>query len=230
MKELWDSGQYDAATLMRCMADYFARFRPLSGSTYHRLFEHLSARGGLRETVFSSLNYDCLLEYAARGGQLTISYDSPEPADPPAITVWKIHGSCNFLPEGISASPSGVSYSASSVSWDGGIRIVDCSQVRPSILQNAFYPAMAVFMEGKPIRSNPSVLQQFQNMVVQRRSKRGNGRYHWREAKPVGCPHLGRLIEDKSNTRRRRQFRRIRQMGQAPSQRDAIESRRAEVR
>src|SRR5439155_6316345 len=47
MKEIWEDAQYDAATLMRCMADYFAQFKPLDGNTYHRLLEHLSARGAL---------------------------------------------------------------------------------------------------------------------------------------------------------------------------------------
>ena len=163
MKELWDSTSHDAPVFMRCMADYFARFRPLPGSAYHRLLEHLNAQGALRGTYFSTLNYDCLLEYAGRQSDLRVEYFSPDPTSRGALTVWKIHGSCNFLPASVSGSASGISYAASAVKWDGNIRIVDASQVGPFVAESAFYPAMAVFMEGKPVHSHQSQIKQLQS-------------------------------------------------------------------
>lgn len=163
MKEIWEGGQYDAGALLRCMADYFAQFRPMTGNAYVSLPERLSARDALRGTYFSSLNYDCLFEYAARHLDLTLSYDSREATEPPSMTLWKIHGSCNFLPIGLSASASGMAYVASGVVWEGGIAAVDCSKVRAFVAQSALYPAMAIFMEGKPIHSNPSVIKELQS-------------------------------------------------------------------
>ncbi len=163
MKELWDSGSHDVSALMRCMADYFARFRPLPGSAYHRLLEHLNSLGTLRGTYFSTLNYDCLLEYAGRQFRHNIQYFSPDPTNGVGLTVWKIHGSCNFLPASVSGSASGVTYAASHVKWDGKIRIVDASQVAPFVAKSAFYPAMAVFMEGKPVHSHQSRIKELQS-------------------------------------------------------------------
>jgi len=163
MKELWDSGSHDTPVFMRCMADYFARFRPLPGSAYHRLLEHLDAHGSLAGTFFSTLNYDCLLEYAGRQFRPTIQYFSTDPTGSAALTVWKIHGSCNFLPASVSGAASAVSYAASSVSWDGEMTIVDASQVGPFVAESAFYPAMSVFMEGKPVHSHHSHIKQLQS-------------------------------------------------------------------
>ncbi len=164
MKELWDSGSHDTSALLRCMADYFARFRPLSRSAYHRLMEHLDAHGALCGTYLSTLNYDCLLEYAGREFRGTIQYFSADPTDLDALAVWKIHGSCNFLPASVSGAASGISYSASGVSWEGDLNIVDASQVGPFVARSAFYPAMAIFMEGKPVNSHQSQIKQLQSM------------------------------------------------------------------
>lgn len=163
MKELWDSGSHDTSALMRCMADYFARFRPLPGSAYHRLLEHLNARDAFRGTYFSTLNYDCLLEYAGRQFAPTIQYFSADATDDIALTVWKILGSCNFLPKSVSGASSRISYAASAVKWDGKINVVDAAQVGPFVAESAFYPAMAVFMEGKPVHSHQSRITQLQS-------------------------------------------------------------------
>ncbi len=162
MKELWDSGWHGTAVLMRCMADYFARFRPLDGNAYARLLEHLSAYGSIAGTCFSTINYDCILEYAIRNLGLKVRYDSRDPSTDAALTVWKIHGSCNFLPASVSGGAGAISYSANAISWDGEVQVVDASQVGAFVARNAFYPAMAVFMEGKPVRSHPGLLNQLQ--------------------------------------------------------------------
>ena len=99
MKELWDSGWHGTSVLMNCLADYFARFRPLSGNVYLRLLDRMRSRGALKGTWFSTLNYDCILEYAARNAALNVQYFSPNPTTSSEITVWKIHGSCNFIPQ-----------------------------------------------------------------------------------------------------------------------------------
>jgi len=163
MKELWDSHSHDTPAFMRCMADYFAKFRAIRGNAYGRLLEHLEFRHALEGTYFSTLNYGCVLESAAREhGFRAIEYFSKKGTTESVLSVWKIHGSCNFLPKSVSGGSSAISYNAAGVSWNGEIKIVDPSRVGPFVSQNAFYPAMAVFMEGKPVQSHPGIISTLQ--------------------------------------------------------------------
>ena len=163
MKEIWDSGSHAAPVLMRCLADYFARFRTGHSNVYARFLEHLQYYRALEGTVFSSLNYECVLETAARNyGIPRIEYFDKNPTGVSTLTVWKLHGTCNFLPNSVAGGAAAVSFSGAAVSWDGEMRIVDPVHVGPFVSQSAFYPAMAVFMEGKPIHSHQNAIKELQ--------------------------------------------------------------------
>lgn len=111
----------------------------------------------------SGIDYDCLLEYAARQyGFKAIDYVSRDATCEHNITVWKIHGSCNFLPASVSGPAAGVSYPASGLAWMGEVRAVDASTVPRFVRNQAFYPAMAIFMQGKPVKSHPELINQLQ--------------------------------------------------------------------
>lgn len=164
MKAIWDAGTHDSPILLRCVAHYFTQFRAAHGNAYSRLFEHLESRGALAGTYFSSLNYECVLEIAARQyGFRQVAYDASTPTTSETIAVWKVHGSCNFLPASVSGGASVISYGASMVSWDGEVRIVDPVDARQFIEASAFYPAMAVYMQGKPVHSHPGLIKELQN-------------------------------------------------------------------
>ena len=163
MKMIFESGSHDSTALLRALAHYFTQFRANHGNAYVRLLEHLEGHGVLPGILFSSLNYECVLETAARHyGFPLVSYFDHEATTKDAIAVWKIHGSCNFLPNSVVGGAGVVSFAANAVSWDGAARLVDPSEARRFIEASAFYPAMAVFMEGKPIQSNPSLVRNLQ--------------------------------------------------------------------
>jgi len=164
MGALWSSGWHGTAVLMRCLADYFAQFRPLPGNAYSRLLEQLDRNNAFSKTHFSTLNYDCLLEYAGREMSRKICYDSPDSSDSNILSILKIHGSCNFLPDSksIKGLAQFMGYSASNVSWDVPPVYVDASRVRPFVTEYAFYPAMAAYMEGKPVHSCQNAIKQLQ--------------------------------------------------------------------
>ena len=168
MEELWQSGWHGTTVLMQCLGDYFAKFRPLNGNAYSRLIEYLQAHRGIEGTFFSTLNYDCLFEYAGRTRDLTIDYETEEPSRESVLSVWKIHGSCNFLPVDVQAQRGNVSFDAAAVQWDGRVALVDALQVGPFLKTSAFYPAMAVFMKGKPIHANQSFLKKLQQQWTTR--------------------------------------------------------------
>lgn len=163
MKEIFESGSHDSTALLRALAHYFTQFRANHGNAYARLLEYLERQVVLGGTLFSSLNYECVLETAARNyGFPLVSYFDHEATTKDAIAVWKIHGSCNFLPNSVAGGAGVVSFAANAVSWDGEARLVDPSEARRFIETSAFYPAMAVFTEGKPIQSNPSLVHDLQ--------------------------------------------------------------------
>ncbi len=161
MARIWNDGQVDVGPFLRIIGLYFSQFRPGKSNTYRSLLTELSSIGVLNEVVFSSLNYECLLEYVARDyGIQTISYQDVGPCTSEQISVLKIHGSCNFMPHTIAASP-GMLF-GTGVTWEGVVRIVDCSEVGPYLSNSALHPAMAVFMEGKPVQSCPGIIRDLQ--------------------------------------------------------------------
>jgi hypothetical protein len=75
------------------------------------------------DLLLASLNYDLLLELSLSAEHMKVDYFNDFPVDG-AILVWKLHGSCNFLTEGIQAG-QGISY---------GRGIVFNTGLRPSYL------------------------------------------------------------------------------------------------
>jgi hypothetical protein len=82
----------------RILASYFSRFvlGPSGTDYYSKLLEAFRRSGNLPQTVFGSLNYECLFEQAAENLSLHVNYDGPDfRAD--TVHVSKLHGSCNFI-------------------------------------------------------------------------------------------------------------------------------------
>ena|SRR5437870_3891 len=81
------------------MARYFATFYPDGTDLYSELVRALKARSLIAQTVFSSLNYDCVFEKAALRLSYRVHYEGVDsaPVAPGDVRVIKPHGSCNFL-------------------------------------------------------------------------------------------------------------------------------------
>jgi hypothetical protein len=150
--------------LMREMAIYFAQFRPATGRTlYCRLVEFLDSVGLLDRVLFSTLNYDCVLEFSLLRKQKTLNlFGAVRASD--GIPVWKLHGSCNFFLTGLNASP-GILYSAE-VNFEGGIEaIFDTNEVIGRCLAGtALAPVMCLYMRDKPLNVSPTAIKQLQRL------------------------------------------------------------------
>ena len=110
--------------------------------------------------LFSTLNYECVLELSASGMGLTVQYwhDALKPG---AIRVWKLHGSCNFLSKGIQAT-NGVRFSRG-VNFEGGLQAVSPNDAVAYCLTNqGLYPAMALYMTSKPVQIGQQVILSLQ--------------------------------------------------------------------
>lgn len=150
-------------TLMREMAVYFIQFRPFQRSTlYDRLISDLATFGALSRTVFSTLNYECILESSIVEHGHEISYF--DEGDAKRVPIWKLHGSCNMFAHGITAG-QGVSY-GTGVTWEGGVQaFLDSNRVvEHCLVESGLAPVMCLYMRGKPLNVSPSAIRQLQGM------------------------------------------------------------------
>jgi len=161
MQLVHDALPFAIPTLMREMAVYFVQFRPVGKATlYCRLIRDLTTRGLIGTTLFSSLNYECVLEYSLLEGGHAITYF--DEGDSGAIPVWKLHGSCNMFALGVQASPE-VGYGVG-VIWEGGLQaFLDANLViQHCLVETGLAPAMSLYMRGKPLAISPSVILELQ--------------------------------------------------------------------
>jgi hypothetical protein len=160
MGELYEKYSQIVPQLMREMAVYFIQFRPVSDeSLYCKLIGYLKKTHLLSKVLFSTINYDCILEFSLLRHGVSISYfDEGNEKD---IPVWKLHGSCNYFSKNVKAS--GILYTKGVV-FEGGIEaFLDIGLVVENCLVNqALAPAMCLYMRGKPLQISPSVILNLQ--------------------------------------------------------------------
>jgi hypothetical protein len=163
MGALLATGSHAVPLMMQEFAVLFSRYQPGPGNAYSVLIESLEKAGKLADTSFASLNYECLLEWALMLRRRPVAYFGPQQG---FVDVWKLHGSCNFLPgPGLHVAPArtGITFSGSGVKFNSGIEAVEPGTVADRLRQTGLYPAMAYYAQGKDIQiSEPSIL------VVQR--------------------------------------------------------------
>ena len=163
MLALVAANEHAVAPLMRAMTHYFATFR-LDGSKkdlYSKLLQGLSSEC-LNRTLFSTLNYECLFEIAAAGQGLGIFYNQ-ESLTEDAIRFWKLHGSCNFIPAGITMR-SGVSYAFRGVNFNGPLQFVQPDEARQwADSDNALYAAMCLYTVDKPTQIGAPFISELQS-------------------------------------------------------------------
>ena len=152
MALLWERFSTFVPALMQHMASFFVQFRPRKPATtlYCRLIRAIEAAHARERILLSTLNYECLLEHSIWQASLPVNYGDFPQAD--GITVWKLHGACNLLPEGVAAT-RGVSYT-SGIGFGTAIRPAkDLNEVLEFCLgDNSLPPVMCLFMPGKPIQ------------------------------------------------------------------------------
>jgi len=161
MARLWTNLPTAIPLLMQHLTLYLVQFRPLSNGRclYFRLIKWANKERKFSEIYLSTLNYDLILEYCIYSQGIEIDY-APGSLTEKFATVLKLHGSCNFLLQDVSAS-RGISFAG--VSFDGKIQIVSPSQAIEYCLGNsALYPAMALYMSPKNVQIAPSQIRAIQ--------------------------------------------------------------------
>jgi len=158
MEEIWDKYSTAIPNLMKHMSLYFCQFNlPDDENLYSKFLENLSD-DVFEQCIFSSLNYDVLLEIAISKQVKQINYFELNPIG--GIPVWKLHGSCNFIPRNISAQ--NVSFTRGVV-FDAGITAVSPNEaIQFSLSSTSLYPSMCLFMEHKPTQISQSTISEIQ--------------------------------------------------------------------
>lgn len=98
MDEFLSQRQNDVLRFIREMSLYFVRFIAGSDNLYTKLLKspHFAEHG----VVFATTNYELLIESAANKNLgLGIKYDNRRPFSNNVLSVLKLHGSVNFLPD-----------------------------------------------------------------------------------------------------------------------------------
>lgn len=148
------------APLYQAIGAYFAQFSLGENNHYSTLIDGLYNSIDSGETVFASLNYDCLLEQAIVAAEIDLN-PIPERLGK-AGTVIKPHGSCNFLPASIQAS--GISFTEG-VSFDAGVNCVSRDDVIEYYHSDRdLYPAIALYRPDKEAQISPSTIHRFQEL------------------------------------------------------------------
>jgi hypothetical protein len=167
MQFIYDNYAALIPQLMREMAIYFIQFRPYRNSTlYCRLISDLNDSGLLGTTLFSTLNYECVLEFSLLEQGHMISYFAE--GNGTSIPVWKLHGSCNMFSHEVQAGQD-ISYGTGIV-WEGGVQaFLDANKViQHCLIETALAPVMCLYMRGKLLSVSPSAIRQLQRDWVER--------------------------------------------------------------
>ena len=164
MLKVMESGNHWISPLMQAMTLFFSSFTPDSSGLdlYSQLITKLKTTGGTINTLFSTLNYECVLELAASQQGVSVNYNElPNPAN--SVTVWKLHGSCNFIPNPQEISMRrGASY-AWGMTINVGLIPSSPSEAAKWVMgDTTLYPAMCMFTLNKPSQISPGVFAEYQ--------------------------------------------------------------------
>ncbi len=162
MGEIWDKYSTHTADLMQSLGRYFSNFTVGSENLYYRLISSLKKTGKDKECLFSTINYDCLIEDASIKNGYKIDYNPKFNQNSQAISILKLHGSCNFITAQLNAS--NIRFSKGIV-FEGGIKPIPFPSVRSYFSGNtSLPPVMSIYARNKPLQVSPNTIKQIQNV------------------------------------------------------------------
>lgn len=159
MKAYYDRKDDELQAFHRELSSYLADFVPTQKSYYVELLNLL--RG--RNVIFSSLNYDMMLEEAIFMLGMNVSYDLERRVN--SVRVLKPHGSINFWHDFPDGMFSGGTFSKVHSVLRARVRPVDrVTAKHKSITDTCFSPAMSMYVKGKNVPVCPDFVLGQQEM------------------------------------------------------------------
>lgn len=169
MAEFNNRMSVDLQAFHRELSSYLANFVPTPKSYYVELLKLL--RG--RNVVFSSLNYDMMLEEAAFMLGMNVSYDLDRQLN--TVRLLKPHGSINFWPDFPHEMFRNCSFSEVGLALKAPVRPIDRKAAKQRCgLDTSFSPAISMYAKGKKVSVCPDFVHEQQAMfsVACRRAAR----------------------------------------------------------
>lgn len=150
------------AELLRDMARYLAPISPLAGNHYIDLVRILIA--ARKKFVVVTTNYDMLIEHAIMREGYKITYGNlPVPAG--EVSLLKIHGSCNFLPDfgtnTIRVGSFDLSHSPKAVAVDAPVKFAQSAEEVLNFCNgdSGMAPALALYAPSKRVLFCPAFIE-----------------------------------------------------------------------
>jgi hypothetical protein len=160
MMHLFKDQPGDLMRFQRELAHYLALFTPGRESVYVKMLRHLR----LNRVIYSSLNYDLLLELSAGLLGHRIAYN-PVKQDR-TVRLLKLHGSANFWPDTgsiILHNVSVVNYNIQGTDIEAPVKICDHNEtLRRCTAESSLAPAIAMYAHGKSVRVSSDYVSQQQ--------------------------------------------------------------------
>lgn len=154
--EARDEQEWNLADFQKDMARYFSIFRigRLSDNSYYQLVTRYLPSLTSREIIFSTINYDCLIEKAIEATGAKVAYVSEHEG----VVLLKIHGSCTFIP--MHNVFIGGEYKQFGGHFDSSLQVVPTHLVDREIRRQKVQPAMRLFTKKKDILVGGTLLEQ----------------------------------------------------------------------
>ena len=141
---------------------YLSCFRPTDKSYCFELIK----RFGKKNIIFSTLNYDMMLEDAITDAGLSFHYGSARNA--PSIRVLKPHGSLNFWPDNSPSQFTGCVFEGNGEDYEGDVKpLSKLDSIHRCTIDDSLAPAIAMYAKGKKVKICSSFILQQQSMFAQ---------------------------------------------------------------
>lgn len=175
MLQLSGARYYIASEIQRQLAVHLAGYRVEPGNYFLELVRHLGPR--MRHLCFATLNYDLLLEQALGTYGVPVEYDAKRPAES-AVSVIKLHGSCNFLPTLGSTRVNGLDFFGVLSLYDD-LPMYAASNQREIIewcndpANETLHPIVAEYVHDKNVYINPAFIaslhEHYSSVIIEAR-------------------------------------------------------------
>ena len=169
MNSLWvnnqSSKEYNLANLLADMGIFFSKFRinDTKENLYCRLFEKYRTHIIDGKLLLSTLNYDCLIEYALMSLSMnTIDYLGRGSG----VKLLKLHGSCNFIPQRFKVSRQNATLILGTSTINTPFQPVEPDKVKEA-LSSAPFSVMSLYTREKNNIISPKGIQDIQTEFQQ---------------------------------------------------------------
>jgi len=154
MAEFRATRDHELTPFLLEMGHFFSSFEPGPHNYYRKLLEVI-LKSNLK-IVLSTLNYDLLIEHAILHVGRAYCYAQNSG---PALSLLKIHGSCNFVPD-VPGVFRNLQFSGCQTIIDAPAKPLSIAETRQFYsTEQAFPPVMSLYAKGKNVVSCPKFVE-----------------------------------------------------------------------